>query len=126
MPARNGEGLALLADPTRRAIVANLALRPHRPARLAQRLGMSRPALSRQLAILEDAGLIRRHAVAGDRRGSLFTVHPDEMRRILAWLAGTEIGLATRDAMLSDVGWQSMEVSTTDGIGIVPRSRNDR
>jgi DNA-binding MarR family transcriptional regulator len=126
MPARRGEGLALLADPTRRAIVANLALRPHRPSRLARRLGVSPPALSRQLALLEDAGLIRRHSVPGDRRGSLFTVHPDQVRQILAWLAGTEIGLASREALLSDVGWQSVEVAQGGRIEIVPPKRNNR
>lgn len=71
---------------------------------------MSPPALSRQLALLEDAGLVQRNPVPGDGRGFLFIVHPQRVPQILAWLAGTEIGLATREALLSDVGWQSMKV----------------
>jgi predicted transcriptional regulator len=39
MPHRNGTGIALLADPTRRRIVAMLAVRPQRSSELARRIG---------------------------------------------------------------------------------------
>lgn len=49
--------------------------------------------MSRQLRILRDAGLIRELPVPHDRRGALFGLDPNNLGRIVAWLAGTEIGL---------------------------------
>ena len=49
MPKRNGSGIALLADPTRRQIVGLLAVRSLRPSTIATEVGLSRPATSRQL-----------------------------------------------------------------------------
>jgi DNA-binding transcriptional ArsR family regulator len=93
MPRRNGTGIALLADETRRRIVAMLALRPMRPSAIASALGLSRPATSRQLRILRDAGLVRAIPSRIDRRGSVYTLDPATHGRITAWLAGTEIAL---------------------------------
>jgi hypothetical protein len=53
-----GAGIGLLADPTRRRIIAALAMAPPRPSRLAEELGLSRPAIARQLRLLEAAALI--------------------------------------------------------------------
>jgi hypothetical protein len=50
--------------------------------------------MSRQLRILREAGLIRELPVPHDRRGALFGLDPDNLGRIVAWLAGTEIGLS--------------------------------
>jgi DNA-binding transcriptional ArsR family regulator len=93
MPKRNGAGIDLLADPTRRAIVAALALRPRRPSSLAIELGLSRPALSRQLSLLLGAELIRVHRSNVDGRGLLYDLDPERHGQITAWLAGTEVGL---------------------------------
>jgi DNA-binding transcriptional ArsR family regulator len=93
MPRRNGHGIALLADPTRRRIIQLIATRPRRPSALAVLVGRSRPAISRQLRILREAGIIRELPVPHDRRGALFGLNPLEIGRIVAWLAGTEIGL---------------------------------
>lgn len=49
-----------LADPTRRAILARLALGEERVSRLAEPFAMSLPAISKHLKVLEGAGLIRR------------------------------------------------------------------
>ncbi len=49
--------------------------------------------MSRQLRILREAGLIRELPVPHDRRGALFGLDPDNLGRIVAWLAGTEIGV---------------------------------
>src|SRR5918997_1647851 len=49
---------AALADPTRRAIVARLALGEATVTELAQPFDMSQPAVSKHLKILERAGLI--------------------------------------------------------------------
>ncbi len=94
MPKRNGHGIELLADPTRRAIVALLALRERQPSKIAQEIGLSRPATSRQLRLLRQARLIsvRRHYVDG--RKVLYFIEPRRLGQITAWLAGTEVGRA--------------------------------
>ncbi|CAN5913829.1 metalloregulator ArsR/SmtB family transcription factor [soil metagenome] len=52
--------LSALADPTRRAIVARLALGETAVNELAQPFDMSLPAISKHLKVLERAGLISR------------------------------------------------------------------
>ena len=51
---------AALADPTRRAILARLALGETSVSELAQPFEMSLPAVSKHLKVLEHAGLIAR------------------------------------------------------------------
>jgi len=51
---------AALADPTRRAILARLALGEASVMELAKPFAMSQPAISRHLQVLERAGLISR------------------------------------------------------------------
>jgi DNA-binding transcriptional ArsR family regulator len=52
--------LAALADPTRRAILARLALGETSVTELAEPFEMSLPAVSKHLKVLEHAGLIAR------------------------------------------------------------------
>lgn len=94
MPKLNGRGIDLLADPTRRAIVALLALGVGQPSKIAKEIGRSRPATSRQLRLLRQARLIavRRHFLDG-RRFEYF-IDPRRLGQITAWLAGTEVGRA--------------------------------
>jgi DNA-binding transcriptional ArsR family regulator len=98
MPKRNGTGIALLADPTRQRIVALLAIRPRRSSAIAWELGRSRPATSRQLRLLAEAGLIHVLPTSFDGRAVLYAIDPRHHGRITAWLAGTGIGLE-RDAV---------------------------
>ncbi|HET9634684.1 MAG TPA: metalloregulator ArsR/SmtB family transcription factor [Gemmatimonadaceae bacterium] len=51
---------AALADPTRRAILARLALGEASVSELAKPFDMSQPAISKHLKVLERAGLISR------------------------------------------------------------------
>lgn len=51
---------AALADPTRRAILARLALGETSVTELAEPFDMSMPAISKHLKVLERAGLIER------------------------------------------------------------------
>src|SRR5436189_3477137 len=51
---------AALADPTRRAILARLALGEATVMELAEPFAMSLPAVSKHLKVLERAGLIKR------------------------------------------------------------------
>ena len=58
---------AALADPTRRAILARLALGEATVMELAEPFEMTQPAISRHLKVLEGAGLIVRR-IEGTKR----------------------------------------------------------
>ena len=60
---------AALADPTRRAILARLALGEATVMELAKPFEMTQPAVSRHIKVLEEAGLIVRRS-DGTRRPS--------------------------------------------------------
>jgi hypothetical protein len=94
MPRRNGIGIDLLADPTRRAIVALIALGVGQPSRIAKEIGRSRPATSRQLRILCQAGLIFARDHWSDGRRVVYFIDARRLGQITAWLAGTEVGRA--------------------------------
>ena len=59
-PDRLSTTFAALADPTRRAILARLALGETSVTELAEPFDMSLPAVSKHLKVLERAGLIAR------------------------------------------------------------------
>jgi DNA-binding transcriptional ArsR family regulator len=48
-----------LGDPTRRAMVDMLSVRPHSVSKLAEPLGVTLTAVAQHLQILEEAGLVR-------------------------------------------------------------------
>ena len=58
---------AILGDRTRRAIVEHLAEGPLAVSELADRLPVSRPAVSQHLKVLKDAGLVVERAVGARR-----------------------------------------------------------
>ena len=60
MPDRLSATFSALADPTRRAILARLALGETSVTELAEPFEMSMPAVSKHLRVLERAGLIAR------------------------------------------------------------------
>ena len=64
---RSGAGWDVLLDGTRRAIVECLAERPRAVGEIAERLPVSRPAVSQHLKVLKDAGLVAEQA-DGTRR----------------------------------------------------------
>ena len=92
MPKRNGHGIELLADPTRRAIVVMLAMGVGEPSRIARLIDRSHPATTRQLRLLQKAGLVvvRRHYIDGRMR--IYMIEPGSIGKIMAWLAGTDVG----------------------------------
>jgi DNA-binding transcriptional ArsR family regulator len=91
MPRRAAEGIELLADPTRRRIVALIAGRIRHPADVAAAIGLSRPATSRQLRLLTDAGLLRWTWSPIDRRSRVYVIDPGRQDSIIAWLAGVDL-----------------------------------
>jgi DNA-binding transcriptional ArsR family regulator len=60
-----------LADPTRRRVLELLAQREHTAGELASTFTVSRPAVSRHLRVLRDAGLVRARQEAQRRVYSL-------------------------------------------------------
>jgi DNA-binding transcriptional ArsR family regulator len=59
-PGRLDATFSALSDPTRRAILARLALGEASVLELAEPFAMSQPAISKHLKVLERAGLISR------------------------------------------------------------------
>jgi DNA-binding transcriptional ArsR family regulator len=74
---------AALADPTRRAILARLALGETSVMELAKPFDMSLPAISKHLKVLEHAGLIARGREAQWRP---CRIAPDSFRKVDFWL----------------------------------------
>ena len=74
---------AALADPTRRAILARLALGEATVNQLAEPHDMSQPAISKHLKVLELAGLISRDRDAQFRPSRL---EPKRLAEASAWL----------------------------------------
>ncbi len=75
---------AALADPTRRAILARLALGQASVTELALPFAMTQPAISKHLKVLERAGLISRDRDAR-RRPSRLEAQP--LAEATEWLA---------------------------------------
>jgi DNA-binding transcriptional ArsR family regulator len=77
------DGWTALADPTRREIVGRLAERPWAVGELAEKLPISRPAVSQHLKLLKDAGLVVDRAVGTRRIYQLDPTGLDALRREL-------------------------------------------
>jgi DNA-binding transcriptional ArsR family regulator len=77
---------AALADPTRRAILAELAAKgPATATDLANRLPITRQAIAKHLALLADAELVT--AEPGERRRVRYRLHSAPMRVAQQFLA---------------------------------------
>lgn len=74
-----------LADPTRRAILARLALGETSVSEIAEPFEMSLPAVSKHLKVLERAGLIARSREAQWRP---CRIAPDALKSVDDWLEG--------------------------------------
>ena len=89
-----------LADPTRRAILARLALGEATVMELAEPFAMSQPAVSRHLKVLEDARLITRRAEGTKRHCRLAPQALDDIDR---WLIALRDRLARNYDRLDDL-----------------------
>ena len=81
------DAFGALASPVRRGIVERLARGPATVAAATGELGVSKPAISRHLRVLEEAGLIDREVVGRTHRLSL---SEGPLAEVLAWLARQE------------------------------------
>lgn len=94
-PADLDAAFAALADSTRRAVIRQLLRAPLRAGELAERVGMSAPALSRHLRVLREAGLIVEDGVEHDARVSVYTLGLDAFAPVRNWLEQVEEPRAT-------------------------------
>jgi DNA-binding transcriptional ArsR family regulator len=74
-----------LGEPVRREIIAQLRSGPTPVGKLADRLTVGRPAVSKHLRVLEGAGLVR-HEAQGTRH--LYALAPEGMVAAQQWLVG--------------------------------------
>ena len=77
------QALAALADPTRQQLIALLAEGEVAAGDLAARFPVSRPAISRHLRVLREAGLV---TVRADGQRRLYALDPRPLRELDDWL----------------------------------------
>jgi DNA-binding transcriptional ArsR family regulator len=103
-PHRLDLTFAALADPTRRAILARLALGDASVTELAEPFPVSQPAISKHLKVLERAGLVSRGQDA-QRRPRRLEARP--LAEASEWLVGYrrfwERRYARLDALLDEL-----------------------
>lgn len=75
---------AALADPTRRAIIERLALGEASAGQLAEPFGISKPAISKHLKVLENANLIVRKK---DAQWHRFQLQSNSLKVASDWIA---------------------------------------
>lgn len=75
--------LAVLANPTRRAVLERLRRGPSSVAGIAEDLPVSRPAVSQHLKALKEAGLVR-----DEPRGTarIYRIHAPGLKDLRDWL----------------------------------------
>ena len=91
---------AALANPTRRAILARLALGEVSVNELAEPFAMSQPAISRHLKVLEQAGLI---STASDAQRRPRRLEAKRLAEATEWLENYRQFWATSFARLDDL-----------------------
>ncbi len=72
-----------LSHPVRRAIVERLGVGPATVSEASDGLGVSKPAVTKHLKVLEEAGVVSR-TVAG--RTHVLRIEPHALRKASAWL----------------------------------------
>ncbi len=87
---------AAIADPTRRRILEFLAERPEAVQDLAGRFEISRPAISKHLRVLSNAGLVAAETIG---RRNIYALRPEPFSDVRDWLDGfwnARLGLLKR------------------------------
>ena len=82
-PDRLDAAFSALADPTRRAILARLALGETTVNEIAEPFDMSLPNISKHLKVLENAGLISR---SRDAQRRPCKIEPEPLKEVSAWV----------------------------------------
>jgi DNA-binding transcriptional ArsR family regulator len=94
-----------IADPVRRAILEEVARRPVRVVDLAAQHTVSRPAISKHLRLLTEAGLVSAEDRGRERHYRLTADGLAPVRALLdrLALAGTPVSAASLDALATEV-----------------------
>lgn len=82
-PLADSDVFQAIADPTRRAILDRLRSGPAPVNSLAEGFPQSRPAISKHLRILKDAGIVSEQRQGRER---VYRLHPDRLTEIADWL----------------------------------------
>jgi DNA-binding transcriptional ArsR family regulator len=98
-PSPSGDPFEALGDPNRRAIVELLAQHERSVAELAGELPISRPAVSRHLRLLKDAGLVVERS-AGTRR--IYRLHEQGVAAVQVYLVQVWGEAATRFRLVAE------------------------
>src|SRR4051794_16482487 len=75
---------AALGDPTRRTVMEHVARSPATATEIASSLPVTRQAVAKHLAVLEDAGLVRAERSGRERR---FSPTPAPLGEAISWMA---------------------------------------
>lgn len=73
-----------IADPRRREILRHLAVEPISVQVLTDRFPISRPAISRHLRVLREAGLVTEHK---EGRQRFYRLEPQRLLEVRQWVA---------------------------------------
>ena len=79
-----------LADPTRRGVIQLLREGPLRAGELARALDMNKPALTRHLRVLREAGLVHEDGLAEDARVRVYRLRRAPFDDLRGWLDAVE------------------------------------
>lgn len=90
MHADLDQTFAALADPSRRAVIRLLQERPRRPSEIADALELPRPAMSKHLRVLREAGLVEEEVQRDDARGRLYQLRREPFEAVREWLDEVE------------------------------------
>ena len=81
------QAAAAIADPVRREILELLHAGAEPAGEIARRFTISRPAVSRHLRVLREAGLVRDELVGRQR---VYSIDPAPLREIAVWIGQFE------------------------------------
>jgi len=97
------DGFEALADPIRRDLLRQLAAGPARVVDLTAAYDVSRPAVSRHLRLLTEAGVASAEDRGRERHYRLEPAGLDPVRRLLAELDAPRIAESALDALNTEV-----------------------
>jgi DNA-binding transcriptional ArsR family regulator len=84
---------AAIADPTRRSILDSLRAGERSAGAIASCYRMSRPAISKHLRVLREAGLVHERR---ESRLRLYSLHAEPLREVEQWLDHYRVHWAAR------------------------------
>lgn len=90
MSAELDRAFAALADPTRRGVIRVLRAEPRRASDIAEALSTTRPAMSKHLRVLKDAGLVEELGDDSDARVRVYRLRRKPFSALRAWIDDVE------------------------------------